>query len=123
MKLKSLLVITLFVVACSFASAQTFGFASTGGGLYCNYEQLTNAGTGFYGGLDNLSACGLSVNGTLSGFLGSVKNEGGPGIWAGVTYGDSVFAAEGLSLLLPVDNLHQAEGEQAEQVRQLHWFL
>jgi hypothetical protein len=92
LKLKSLLVITLFVVACSFASAQTFGFASTGGAQYCNYEQLASAGTGFYGGADNLSACGDSINATISGFLGTVKNEGSGVFGAGVTYGDTLYA-------------------------------
>lgn len=92
MKLKSLLVITLFVVACSFASAQTFGFASTGGTLYCNYEQLTNYGTGFYAGVDNLSACGLSVNATIAGFAGTDKPLGAPVAGPGVIYGDSIYA-------------------------------
>ena len=93
MKLKSLLVITLFVVACSFASAQSFGFASAGGTLYCNYEQLTYAGyDGYYGGVDNLSACGVSVNSTIAGFTATAKNEGGPAFGAGVIYGDSIYA-------------------------------
>jgi hypothetical protein len=91
LKLKSLLVITLFVVACGFASAQTFGFASTGGGLYCNYEQLVSEGSGFYAGSDNLSACGGAVNATIAGFQGTLKNEGAGVFGAGVTYGDTLY--------------------------------
>jgi hypothetical protein len=93
LKLKSLLVITLFVVACSFASAQTFGFASVDSGLYCNYEQLSAGGSGYWGGSDNLSACGVSVNSTISGFNASLSNDGEPGHGAGVIYGDSIYAA------------------------------
>ena len=44
MNIKSLTVIALCILGCSFASAQTFGFASVGGGLYCNFEQLAPAG-------------------------------------------------------------------------------
>lgn len=94
MKLKSLLVITLFVVACSFASAQTFGFASVDSGLYCDYEQLQNAGDGYWGGFDNYSACGSSTSPTISGFSASLSNDGEPGHGAGVIYGDSVYALE-----------------------------
>lgn len=93
MKLKSLLVITLFVVACSFASAQTFGFASTGGFLYCNYEQLSFGFNGEWGGIDNLSPCGSSVNATISGFTSSLSNQGELTGGPGVIYGDSVYAA------------------------------
>jgi len=93
LKLKSLLVITLFVVACSFASAQTFGFASVGGGLYCNYEQLSNAGGGLWGGLDNFSACGFSVNSTLSGFAATLAPDGEKVGGGGIIVGDSVYAA------------------------------
>jgi hypothetical protein len=92
LKLKSLVVITLFVVACSFASAQTFGFASVGGGLYCNFEQLSNAGSGAWGGLDNLSACGASVNSTISGFSAFLPVVGQPTGGHGVIYGDSIYA-------------------------------
>jgi hypothetical protein len=93
LKLKSLLVITLFVVACSFASAQTFGFASVGGGLYCNYEQLSSGGSGEWGGVDNLSACGSSVNSSISGFSAILTANGEPTGGTGVIYGDSLYAA------------------------------
>lgn len=68
MKWRLLVVITLLVVGCSFAAAQTytFGFADTNGDLYCDYEQLEVSG-GLAVGIDNLSGCGMSVNATLVG--------------------------------------------------------
>jgi hypothetical protein len=93
MKIKSLAIIALFVLGCTFASAQTFGFASVGGGLYCNFEQLASSGTGAYGGLDNLSACGASVNATLAGFNANMPALGQPAGGTGVIYGDSIYAA------------------------------
>lgn len=93
MKLQSLLVITLLVLGCSFASAQTFGFASVGGGLYCNYEQLASGGSGAWGGLDNVSACGGSLNANISGFNANLPNMGQPTGGEGVIYGDSIYAS------------------------------
>jgi len=87
-----LAVFTVVVFGCAFASAQTFGFASVGGGLYCNFEQLENAGAGAWGGTDNLSACGLGENSTVSGFNATVPNFGQPAGGAGVVYGDSIYA-------------------------------
>ncbi|MGA7648344.1 MAG: hypothetical protein WCF61_04675 [Terriglobales bacterium] len=92
---KSFVVITLFVVACSFASAQTFGFASVGGGQYCNYEQLIPGGGNTYGGIDNLSACGLSIDSVIAGFgtkLDATDSNGYTVSGAGVTYGDSIYS-------------------------------
>ncbi|HXZ40973.1 MAG TPA: hypothetical protein VEG68_09535 [Terriglobales bacterium] len=67
MKLKSLAVITLIVLCCSAASAQSyaFGFLNyTGGQQYCNYEIFTTGGAGnFYlTGMDVLDACASSAN-------------------------------------------------------------
>ncbi|MGA7558822.1 MAG: hypothetical protein WCF61_12770 [Terriglobales bacterium] len=95
MKLKSLLVIALFVAACSLAaSAQTFGFASAGSGLYCNYEQLNYQGTNdVFVGVDNLSACGSSVNATLVCIGATVpKSDGLEAYGKGVVCGDNIFA-------------------------------
>jgi hypothetical protein len=95
LKLSTLLVLTLFVVCCSFASAQTFGFGTAigGSGLYCNFEQLSYAGSGLYGGVDNLeAACDSSANSTVSGFAGTVANDGEEAHGAGVIYGDSIYA-------------------------------
>jgi hypothetical protein len=78
LKLKSLVVITLVVLACSAAFAQgsaVLGYATAGDlGLYCNYEQITWGGyDNFYAqGTDNNSACGLPNNGTLVGLKISV---------------------------------------------------
>ncbi len=68
MNMKSLVVITLVVLACSFASAQTytFGFADANGDLYCDYEQL-GLSNGLIVGIDNLSGCGIAYNATLIG--------------------------------------------------------
>lgn len=100
MKLKSLLVITLFVVACGFASAQSFGFGTAGGlYLYCNYEQLSVYGGTVYQGVDNLSACGASYNGTVAGIKGGLTAAGNPIGFAvtGVTYGDNIYDADSLA--------------------------
>jgi len=91
--MKTLAVIALCILGCTFASAQTFGFASVGGGLYCNYEQLTYSGTGAWGGLDNLSACGSGVNSTIAGFNATLPPDGQVTGGAGVVYGDSIYAA------------------------------
>ena len=100
LKLKSLLVITLLAVACSFASAQTFGFASSSGSLYCNYEQLANGVdlTGAYDVVDNLSYCwsfyGISgPNATGGGFVATAANTGLPVFGKGVIYGDNLYDA------------------------------
>ncbi|MGA2426105.1 MAG: hypothetical protein ABSG07_19035 [Terriglobales bacterium] len=97
MKLKNLAVITLLALACSFASAQSFGFGSAVYGyLYCNFEQLTNnyEVTGAWGVTDNLSACGIGYNGTGGGFNADAKNFGLPVYGQGVIYGDNIYDAE-----------------------------
>ncbi len=100
MKLKSLAVITLLVIGCSFASAQSFGFASVGGGLYCNFEVLQQLSPyTVWQGLDDLSACGASVNGTIVGIKGGLAAAGNPAGFAvsGVTYADNIYDAEALT--------------------------
>lgn len=73
MNMKSLAVIALLVLGCSFASAQTytFGFADTNGNLYCNYEQI-GISDGLILGTDNLSVCGLANNAEIIGGTGKV---------------------------------------------------
>lgn len=89
---------TMFVVAAlilfgsAIASGQTFGFASVGGALYCNYLVFTVEGGGIVTGYDNLSACGSSVNSTILGFFATVPNDGPAAHGAGIVYGDSIFA-------------------------------
>jgi hypothetical protein len=76
LKLKTLLVVSLFVVlGCSFSSAQTFGFASTGGGLACNFEILFNVGSGLYEGFDDAYDCGETYS-FLSGYAASLPSPG-----------------------------------------------
>lgn len=104
MKLKSLVLVTLFVAACSFASAQSysFGFLSAGGGLeYCNYEQINNneGFAGLWQGEDNLSVCqagGISANSAapIIGFTDTLTAADEIGIVGkGVVYGDGLYDA------------------------------
>ena len=92
MKVKFMLLLAVLALS-TLAAAQTFGFASVGGGLYCNYEQLTNNGSGIWSGSDNLSVCGSTVNATISGFNVGVPAIGLPTGGQGVAYGDSIYAA------------------------------
>jgi len=67
LKLKSLAVVTLLVLCCGFAVAQSyaFGFLNyTGGVQYCNYEVMQTGGANnFYlSGMDVLDACASSAN-------------------------------------------------------------
>jgi hypothetical protein len=92
MKKTMLVIAALIVFGNAFASAQSFGYNSPGGGLYCNYEQLSYYGNGLWSGEDNLSACGSSVNATISGFSVAIpKGEGTPVDGPGVIYGDSLY--------------------------------
>jgi len=94
--MKSLVVIALLVLGCSFASAQTFGFLSIGGFAYCNFEQLTPFFGPIYSGVDNLTAaCGLPVNGTIVGSATSIAASSGlPATGKGVGYADNIYDAE-----------------------------
>ena len=90
--MKKILLVLAVLALGTLASAQTFGFGTgPGGGLYCNYEQLSYAGGGLWGGVDNLSPCGASYS-TLSGFTASVP-AGPMAHGKGVVYGDSIYAA------------------------------
>ena len=96
MKLKTLAILAMGIFGYAFASAQTFSFGTAigGEGLYCNYEQLKYYGGGLWAGLDNLSACGVSVNATLSGFTASISAAtGAQAHGKGVVYGDDIYAA------------------------------
>ena len=95
MKLKSLVVITLLVLGCSFASAQSFGFLSYTGGLeYCNFEQLVISDSFYVSGFDNTSACGLSVpiNGNIGGAIVTVPaGAGAPVKGKNASYSDTLL--------------------------------
>lgn len=108
MKLKSLAVITLFVLGCSSAFAQSyaFGFLNyTGGMQYCNYEIVQTGGAGnFYlSGMDVLDACASSANpfATIEGTAIRVTDEdlGSLGLQMGITgpgryiYADAIIDA------------------------------
>lgn len=97
MKTSGLLVLTLLALTCTFASAQTFGFESVGGGLYCNYEVLQQLlPYGIWQGEDVLSTCGLPLNGTIAGVSANLTASGNPAGFGlkGVTYADNIYDAE-----------------------------
>jgi len=80
-KIKSLVVITILVLCCSaaFAQSYSFGFLSASGvGEYCNYETFTTGGHDnfFLQGFDVLSSCpyepNVGVNATIEGLAISV---------------------------------------------------
>jgi hypothetical protein len=96
MKMKSLAIITLLVLGCSFASAQTFGFESVGHGLYCNYEVLEQlAPYNIYQGIDVLNTCGAPVNATIAGQKTNLVAAGNPAGFNvdGVSYADNIYDA------------------------------
>ena len=100
MKLKTLAVITLLVLGCSASYGMTFGFTSTTGGLYCNYEVLSVYGGTIWQGVDNLTAaCGAPVNATVAGAGTAVTKPNNPVGFAvkGVGYGDNIYDAFGES--------------------------
>ena len=100
MKMKSLVVIALLVLGCIFTSAQTFGFQSAGGDLYCNYEVLQQlAPYAVWQGVDNLSMCtgrgGSTGNATLVGISGGLTKAQNPGNFSvkGVVFADNIYDA------------------------------
>jgi hypothetical protein len=96
MKTSGLVLITLLALTCSFASAQTFGFESVGGGLFCNYEVLQQVVPyGIWQGEDVLSACGAEVNATIDGVTANLTAAGNPAGFGikGVTYADNIYDA------------------------------
>jgi len=95
-KLKSLAVITLVVLGCSFAWAQsgTFSFWNTAGTLeYCNYIVITYHSGGVVAGYDDLMACGFPYNSPIIGFDATIPS-GLPAHGKGVVYGDAIYDAE-----------------------------
>lgn len=90
-----LAVITLLVLGCSFASAQSFGFLSYTGGLeYCNFEQMVISGGFYVSGYDNTSACGLiiPINGNIGGGVTAVPaGAGAPVKGKNAAYSDTLI--------------------------------
>jgi hypothetical protein len=95
MKTRFAEVVMMALLGCVVASAQTFGFASAGSALYCNYEQLSYAGDGLWSGFDNFSVCGMSINAVISGFSARIPNDGPNARGVGVVYGDNIYALAG----------------------------
>jgi hypothetical protein len=97
LKLKSLAVITLLVLGCSAAFAQSyaFGFMSYDGSTqYCDYETLTVAEP-YAAGTHVLTSCGLPLNGLMVGLKGVVpKSTGAPVVGPVYTLADSTFDAQ-----------------------------
>jgi len=96
MKMKSLAVLTLCVFGCSLGHAVTFGFASVGHGLYCNYEILEQLSPNtVWEGLDVLSACGAPVNATIAGVQATLTAAGNPAGFHvdGIQYADNIYDA------------------------------
>ena len=114
MKLKSLAVITLFVLGCDAAFAQgsaTLGFTSAAGEYcYCNYEQIQWGGANNYyiQGVDNLqAACEAPFNGTIEGVKVSINAADASPVLNGPVY---AYA----------DNLIDAD---SEAYTGLQWFV
>ncbi len=96
MRIKSVLVIALLGLGCSFISAQTFGFASVGGSFYCDYEVLQQlVPYDVWQGSDVLSACNLPVNGTIVGVSAKLSAAENPARFSvkGVAYADNIYDA------------------------------
>jgi hypothetical protein len=90
MKQKGLTLITLLVLGCSAAFAQTytFGFGDT-----CDSETFTVSGP-FAAGTHVLTPCGKPVNGVLVGFKTNLPVDAGPVTGAVVIFADNTFDAE-----------------------------
>jgi hypothetical protein len=100
MRSKTLAIISLLVLGCGLASAQSFGFESAGGRLECNYEQLSHPngyGSDVWQGVDNLTACGvpLPYSAFIVGVSGGLTKAGNPAGFAlkGVAYADNIYDA------------------------------
>jgi hypothetical protein len=97
LKIKSLLVVTLFVVACGFASAQSGSFAlgflsNTGGFQYCDYEEVLYSNPYAAGIHDSVDVCGAAANGVMVGFKGSIPaTSGAPVTGAVYLLADNTF--------------------------------
>lgn len=94
---KSLLVLSLVVLVCSFAAAQapgTYSFWSASGTEeYCNYNVITTNTLGVVGGYDAFTNCGGSFNSAVIGFSASTPAAGLPAHGKGAVVGDSIYDA------------------------------
>ncbi len=93
MKVTSLAVITLLLLGCSFASAQTLRLVSSDGSLDCGYvlTQLTP-----YDVWEGYSEpCGGLASSTIVGISGGLSKAGNPGAFPvkGVVFADNAYDA------------------------------
>ena len=93
--MKSLLVVALLVVGCSFASAQTFSFWNASGSIeYCNYNVVNLPGAGVVAGYDDtVNGCFFANNSPIVGFMASTPNLGLPAHGKGYVVGDAIYDA------------------------------
>ena len=101
MNRKSLAVVTLLVLGCSAAFAQTtytFGFSDSSGNPSCDFVTFTVAAPYAVGTHNYTQFCGGSADGVLVGFTGNLSAKtGGPVTGAVVMLADnSSDASEGL---------------------------
>jgi hypothetical protein len=94
-KLRALEVITLVVLGCSFASAQTFSLWTAGGSYeFCNFHVITCNSDGVVAGYDDTTTlCGFEYNAPIVGFDATVANDGEPAYGKGVVVSDAIFDA------------------------------
>jgi len=95
---KTLLVITLVVLGCSFALAQapgTYSFWDAAGTLeYCNFNVITTNSLGVVGGYDNVTTgCFLLYNSPLIGLAATTPALGLPAHGKGAVMGDGIYDA------------------------------
>jgi hypothetical protein len=98
-KLKTLAVITLVVLGCSFASAQAPGLYSfwnaAGTFEYCNFNVIVGNSGGAVAGTDNLTTyCGYDYNSALIGFAATTPALGLPAHGKGAVLGDAIYDDE-----------------------------
>jgi hypothetical protein len=97
LKLKSLMVITLVVLGCSFAAAQapgTYSFWDAAGTLeYCNYNVITTNSGGVVAGYDAFTNCGGAYNSAVVGYSATTPADGLPAHGKGAVVGDSIYDA------------------------------
>jgi hypothetical protein len=96
-KLKTLAVITLVVLGCSFASAQgpgTFTFWDAAGTQpTCGFIVITYNSGGVVAGYDDETGCGIALNAPIVGFVATTPALGLPAHGKGAVVGDGIYDA------------------------------
>ncbi|MGA8298453.1 MAG: hypothetical protein WB817_03170 [Terriglobales bacterium] len=92
--MRTLAVIALAVLGCSFASAQTFSFFIADGYEACDYIVITYNSGGVVAGYDDLTTfCGYGENAPIVGFDATTDNDGQPAYGKGIVVGDGLYDA------------------------------